>query len=653
MRRALPLLMVLLGPLVFFPGVLAGRVISADDHLSVHHAFQDAAGGAVRHPALSDPAVQLTALRLRVVEALQQGEVPLWNPDLYGGSPLLGDGQSMVGSPVTWLHALLPEDLAQNLGVLGILVAVGLGTALLGRALGLGRWGAAVAGCAALGTPYLHVWLLHPHAATFAWLPWVLLGVERARVGQGAVLLAVATAGLLAGGHPETAAHGLGLAALWAAARARRPAVGLGLGLGALMAMPVVLPLLEQIQGSATLGAHGGNRIAPAQLADLLWPVWWGHPAAEGYTGPGVWADGVLHPGLAALALAGVGARRGRWLWLAWGAALAVAVSGLPTPVNNARLGAEAAWLLALAAGFGSERVGRFGPVLCAAVLLTGAWARWDEQATLPAEAHDPAPAAWTGVLAEQVGEGRVVGLGWALQPNTGALAGLRDLRGYDLPVSVDTERLMGALDRRLVRPWFPIQALTRENRRLLRFAGVRAVLSDAPVADLDPIDLGEAPLFAGALDIDAPRAWLCEGAWLAPGPQEALDCVRVGRCNRAVPPVEGLAASMQGSGRVTRVTVVETPTTRAVELPAVDGPRLFVSTDRWAPGWTATVDGAPVPVLRVAGAFQGVVVGPGQRALRLRYQPWGWRVGRWLGLAGLAGLALCALGRWRGASLQ
>ena len=97
-------------PTLLFPGALPGaRVVSADDHLWLHHAFRDASGGLeVHNPALSDPGLLLAALRQRVVSSLQAGEVPLWNPDIYGGAPLLADGQSMVGSPVTWLHVLLP-----------------------------------------------------------------------------------------------------------------------------------------------------------------------------------------------------------------------------------------------------------------------------------------------------------------------------------------------------------------------------------------------------------------------------------------------------------------------------------------------------------------------------------------------------------------
>ena len=175
--------LLLLLPSLLFPGALPGpRVVSADDHLSVHHAFQDGAGGgAVDNPELSDPSLLLAGLRARTVSSLRQGEVPLWNPDIYGGAPLLADGQSMVGSPVTWLHVLLPPGRAQDAGVWWLLVWTGLGTALLSRQLRQGPWGAAISGAAAVTSPYLLVWLLHPVAATFCWLPWILWSLSARR----------------------------------------------------------------------------------------------------------------------------------------------------------------------------------------------------------------------------------------------------------------------------------------------------------------------------------------------------------------------------------------------------------------------------------------------------------------------------------------
>ena len=83
-------------------------------------------------------------------------------------------------------------------------------------------------------------------------------------------------------------------------------------------------------------------------------------------------------------------------------------------------------------------------------------------------------------------------------------------------------------------------------------------------------------------------------------------------------------------SGRVTRLLA----TTVDVTFTA-DCDRLLVFTDSWAPGWSATIDGAPVPVLRVNNAIRAVMAPAGEHSLVWHYRP------RFLGPL----LALFALG--------
>ena len=646
LRSWLPLLALLLVPSLFFPGALPGiLVVSADDHLSVHHGWQEAPGGSVRHHQLSDPALQFKALRQRVLRSVEEGQVPLWNPDLHAGRPLLADMQSMVGSPVTWGRLVLDEDTAQDFGVWWVLVWTGLGTALLVRRLGAGPWGVGVAGAAAMTAPYTWVWLLHPHGATFAWVPWVLWATERKR----SAVLALCVAGLVGGGHPETVAHGLLFSLGWALARSRDRRVVLGWVLGALLSSPLWLPFAELLTRSATLEAHGGNTLALGQLLDALVPNAHGHPAGEGYTGPGVWADGVLHPGLAVLVLAAFGARRpgrGRWLVLAWLGCLVLATTGLPGPMNHARLGGMGALWLAVAAGLALDRARALtGGVALAAVLATGWSGRPLDQGELPPELHDPAPAAWTQRLAALTGDGRVVGLGWALQPNTGALVGVRDLRGYDLPIPMSWERLARRLDRRLARPWYPIEALTPEVRNLLRFSGVRYVLSEDPLDSLEAVDVGEAPLGVYALAPEAPRAWLTTASREVSDPETALDLVARDAIAGRRPPVEGLPA-LGGEPSFTPLEVQDTSNRVGIDLVGrVTEPSLLVLADTWDPWWKVSVDRVDVPVLRVGGVFRGVLLEPGASRVEFRYAPVPWDVSmRLLGL-GLLGLLLVG---WR-----
>ena len=69
------------------------------------------------------------------------------------------------------------------------------------------------------------------------------------------------------------------------------------------------------------------------------------------------------------------------------------------------------------------------------------------------------------------------------------------------------------------------------------------------------------------------------------------------------------------GSVSLLLATTVEVPFT-------ADCDRLLVFTDSWAPGWSATIDGVPTPVLRVNNAIRGVMVPAGEHALQWRYRP-------------------------------
>lgn len=649
-----PLLLLVLVPVLAFPGALPGpRVVSADDHLSVHVAFQERPGGRVRHPALSDPSLQFKALQRRVSAELREGRVPLWNPDLYGGTDLLADGQSQVASPGTLLRVFLPEETAQDAGVAFVLVWTGLGAALLGVSLGLGPWAAAVAGASAMTGPMPFVWLLHPHAATFAWLPWLLLGIER-RSGIGTAL---AVAGLLCGGHPGTMVHALGVAAAWWGLRSRAVGPAVGVLTGALLAAPVLAPLWEAVQASATVSARGHTPLAPTQLLDLLWPGWHGHPASEtGHTGTGIWADGVLHPGLGALGLLGLSVARthaGRMLAGAWVACVGLSLLPLPGPVDHGRLGQVSALFVALAAGFGARALPRRSLRIAAlgVVVATGLWARRLDQGSLPAGGHDPTPASWTRTLAAELGctadrEAlacrRVLGLTWMLQPNTGALAGLRDVRGYDLPVHEGTWALMNALRRPAQGPWFPVEAVP--PMPLLRTLGVGAIVTDPETTlELEEIALGEAPVRAWRVPGARPRAWVAGAVVGVPDARAALQALAAGDPDR--PPVESDVQLPEGA-RSSAVSALHHTGGAQLDL-EVDSAGLLVVNEAWRTGWRARVDGRPVPVHRVGGAVLGVVVPEGARDVRLFYRPDAWILGQRLFLVGLAlvlGLAALAL---------
>jgi len=83
----------------------------------------------------------------------------------------------------------------------------------------------------------------------------------------------------------------------------------------------------------------------------------------------------------------------------------------------------------------------------------------------------------------------------------------------------------------------------------------------------------------------------------------------------------------------------------------ATDAPaeRLLVLTQAYFPGWQATIDGAPAPLVRADYAFQGLYVPAGSHQVEIVYRPRSLLVGGALSLAALvAAVVLVALGRPR-----
>ena len=75
------------------------------------------------------------------------------------------------------------------------------------------------------------------------------------------------------------------------------------------------------------------------------------------------------------------------------------------------------------------------------------------------------------------------------------------------------------------------------------------------------------------------------------------------------------------------------------------EGPGWLVTYQPWYPGWTATVDGAPVATEPVDGALTGLSLPPGAHRIELSYRPAWLEIGA--GVSLVAGLALLGWLLW------
>lgn len=223
---------------------------------------------------------------------LLAGELPLWNPYAYAGSPFWADIQAAVAYPPSLATVLtsglvfgrLPYLALEAEAVAHLSLAAAL-TYLFARRHLRSRAGAALAALAfalggfLTGYPVLQLAVLE----TCAWLPLALWGVDEAvEGGRGWPLLALALGMAVLAGHPQsalyllyaTAAYALWRAWPWRAAhRAAWARLAAAAGLGALLSAAGWWPAAEYLAVSTRAQAHYAmlaHGFPPRELLGIL-----------------------------------------------------------------------------------------------------------------------------------------------------------------------------------------------------------------------------------------------------------------------------------------------------------------------------------------------------------------------------------------------
>lgn len=252
-------------------------------------------------------------------EALAQGRLPLWSPDVFMGSPLLADPQLGTFYPPNWLHSHLnaPEAVRHSI-LLHVLWAI-VGTYLLARrALLLDRLAALAAGTVFGLSGYLgaHVEQIN-QLQGLAWLPWLFLLFHQAQrkplrfiplLGAGialqgftghtqTVFITLVGLGMYALLRPETRRH------LWW----RRAAFSLltlmaAVLLAVLLAVPQLVPTLELMGFSNRSGGLNQHQATAFSLSPLVA----GRGLLPSYDSQ-LFSEYVAYIGLVALGLAVIG----------------------------------------------------------------------------------------------------------------------------------------------------------------------------------------------------------------------------------------------------------------------------------------------------------------------------------------------------------
>lgn len=238
-----------------------------------------------------------------VREQMARGRAPLWDPYLFSGYPLLGNGQSAPFSPffLATLFVPLPKQMVAMAG-LKLFVALLFGYLLIRREKASDS--AAVFGSVLFAFAiFNNVFLYYPMTAVTLLLPaaaYAVLLCLRRRGGAPFVLVALAVAALLAGGHPESVFHVVigvvilvvieWIAPAWATTRfSLRDLVRVACAAmtGLLIAAPAWVPVVEQARISLRVLSLKVVNSGEAFPANTLWamlnPDGYGNPAHGNY----------------------------------------------------------------------------------------------------------------------------------------------------------------------------------------------------------------------------------------------------------------------------------------------------------------------------------------------------------------------------------
>ncbi len=122
-------------------------------------------------------------VRVLIGQMLAHGTLPLWNPLIFAGTPLLASVYPGAFYPPNWLFAILSPGVAMNLVVITTFHLALIGAYLFARRTGMTRVGALVTGLIFAFGGFMISHLGHTsRIAAAAWLPWVLLAIEELSV---------------------------------------------------------------------------------------------------------------------------------------------------------------------------------------------------------------------------------------------------------------------------------------------------------------------------------------------------------------------------------------------------------------------------------------------------------------------------------------
>ena len=120
MKKYLPILLIIFLVSIFFKDfIIKGLIpIPADTIVGMYHPWRDVTwdnfqnGVPFKNFLITDPVRQQYPWKFLAIDYLKIGQLPLWNPYTFSGSPLLANFQSGAFYPLNIIFFILPFNTA-------------------------------------------------------------------------------------------------------------------------------------------------------------------------------------------------------------------------------------------------------------------------------------------------------------------------------------------------------------------------------------------------------------------------------------------------------------------------------------------------------------------------------------------------------------
>lgn len=317
-----------------FPYIAKGLIPFPSDYLvTFFPPWSSEYGMPVKNNAMPDVITQIFPWKKLMIDTWKSGQIPLWNPYSFSGTPQAGNYQSAVFSPFNLLFFVLPFVHAWSLLILLQPLLAGLLMYLFVRSLDRSRAASLVAAIAFMFCGFMVVWMAYGTLGYAAlWLPLIFWGIHRKRGWAISVGIALS----LLSGHFQTSVYVISAAAFYILWKKRWSDL-LFVGSGICIAAPQVLLGLRSYALSTREGAVLKGEIIPWQyLMTLVAPDFFGNPVTRN-DWFGHYAEWAGFVGVIPLLLAIFAAFRKKTseMWFFIILAILSLAFALPTPLND------------------------------------------------------------------------------------------------------------------------------------------------------------------------------------------------------------------------------------------------------------------------------------------------------------------------------